>query len=87
MSTSGARDTRPEAAAVHRDLLQRASPTKRASLALSLSQSVCGLARRAIAAREPALSGEEVGLRFVELHYGAALARAVREDLRRRRAS
>jgi len=77
-------DTRPEAEAVQLALLRRASPQRRLSLALSLSGSVCGLSRRAIRRANPGFSDEEVGLRFVALHYGAKLADAVRAELARR---
>lgn len=78
-------DTRPEAADSQVALLRQASPARRMALALSLSQTVLFLAKQAIRSREPGLSDEEVGLRFVELHYGRALAAAVRDDLARRR--
>ena len=78
-------DTDPEAARVQLELLRRASPARRLALALSLSRTVLGLSRRGIARRLPGAGEEEVGLRFVELHYGRELARAVREALARRR--
>lgn len=78
-------DTDPEAARVQLELLRRASPAKRLSLALSLSRSVLGLSRRGLARRLPGASEEEVGLRFVELHYGRELAQELRLDLARRR--
>ena len=78
-------DTDPEAARVQLELLRRASPAKRLSLALSLSRTVLGLSRRGLARRMPHASEEEVGLQFVELHYGRELAQAVRETLARRR--
>ena len=78
-------DTDPEAARVQLELLRRASPGRRLALALSLSRTVLGLSRRGLARRMPRASEEEVGLRFVELHYGRELAQAVRETLARRR--
>lgn len=76
-------DTDPEAARVHRELLRRASPAKRLALAISLSKTVIGLARRAL---RRGLIGEyaeeEAALRFVELNYGPELAAAVRARLR-----
>lgn len=77
-------DTDPEAARVQLALIRRASPAKRLSLALSLSRSVLGLSRRGIASRMPEASEQEVGLRFVELHYGRELAQALRARLARR---
>jgi len=77
-------DTRPEAAAVQMELLRRASPGRRISLALSLSDSVRALSRQAIRRVHPGLSEREVGLRFVALSYGEELERAVRAELARR---
>lgn len=77
-------DTRPEAEDVQIELLRRASPARRLSLALSLSESVCALSRRAIRRANPGFTEREVGLRFVALSYGEELARAVRADLARR---
>jgi hypothetical protein len=76
-------DTRPEAEGVQTELFRRASPGRKLSLALSLSGSVCVLSRRAIRRARPGLTDEEVGLRFVALHYGTDLAEAVRADLAR----
>jgi hypothetical protein len=78
-------DTDPESARVQLELIRRASPGRRLSLALSLSRTVLGLSRCGLARRMPGASEEEVGLRFVELHYGRELAEAVREDLAHRR--
>ena len=74
-------DTDAQTAAVHLDLLRRASTGRRLRLALSLSESVIGLSRRGIARGLPNASAEDIGLRFVELHYGAELAREVRRRL------
>ncbi len=78
-------DTDPEAARVQLELLRRASPGKRLALALSLSRTVLTLSRRGISRRSPGASDQEIGLRFVELHYGRELAQAVREELARRK--
>lgn len=78
-------DTDPEAERVQLELLRRATPERRLRLALSLTESVLGLSRRGLAARMPGASDEEVGLRFVELHYGQGLADEVRDFLRARR--
>jgi hypothetical protein len=75
-------DTDPETARVQMGLLQRASSARRLRLALSLSQSVMALSRGGIARRLPRASPEEVGLEFVRLHYGEALATEVRQRLR-----
>jgi hypothetical protein len=79
----GVDDTRPEALAAQIALLGAASASRRASIALSLSRTICALSRAGIRRREPELSDEEVGLRFVELHYGAALGARVRDELAR----
>jgi len=78
-------DTRPEAGEVQRALLRAAGPSRRAATALSLSRTVCALARRAILAAHPGISDDELIERFVEAHYGSALAARVRTDLARRR--
>ncbi len=77
-------DTRPEAEAFQAELVRRASPGRRISLALSLSDSVCALSRQAIRRVNPGLTEREVGLRFVALSYGEDLAREVRAELARR---
>jgi hypothetical protein len=71
-------DTHPDAARVQLDLLRRAGTTKRAAMALSLSETVIHLSRRALAERMPDASEREVLLRWAELHYGADLAARVR---------
>ena len=78
-------DTDPEAARVQLDLFRHASPAKRLALALALSRTVIGLSRRGLARRMAGATEEEIGLRFVELHYGRELAQAVREELASRR--
>lgn len=44
-----------------------------------------GLSRSGLARRMPDASPEEVGLRFVALHYGSDLADDLRADLAARR--
>ena len=78
-------DTDLDTERVHRELLRSASPSRRLHLALSLSQSVIALSRAGLARRMSDNRPEEVGLRFVALHYGQALAEAVRRDLETRR--
>lgn len=70
-------DTDAAAERVQLDLLRRAGSARRAQMALSLSATTIALARRAIGRRQAGASAEQVGVRFVELHYGAELARAV----------
>lgn len=77
-------DTTADAEQVQIDLLRAASAERRLRLAFGLSAMVIGAARRAIAASRPAASRRTVDLLFVELHYGAELAAAVRAELDRR---
>lgn len=72
-------DTDPGSAEFQLSLLRASTPGQRARLARSLSRSVITLARRAIRRNlGAAATEEEIGVRFVELHYGAALARELR---------
>jgi hypothetical protein len=61
--------------------------SRRLHLALGLSATVIGAARRALARARPRASARELDLWFVELHYGADLAAALRADLDRRDAA
>jgi hypothetical protein len=80
-------DTHPAAARVQLELLRAATVARRFQLARALSEWTIQLARRAIRDQLPGASELEVGLRFVELHYGAALARRVAAYLRQRAAT
>jgi hypothetical protein len=77
----------PDAAAdrVQMDLLRLATPARRAGLALSLTATVVGLARLALARQDPAATDEEIGIRFVRLHYGREIADGLAAFLRARR--
>jgi hypothetical protein len=77
-------DTTREAERVQVDLLRASPVAKRLHLALSLSATVIGAARRALARAQPRASSQELDLRFVEVHYGAEVAAGVRADLDRR---
>jgi hypothetical protein len=66
-------------------MLRRATPARRVRLALSLSQTVMSLSRGGLARGLPGASSEDLGLRFVALHYGADLAEELRADLDTRR--
>jgi hypothetical protein len=81
----GLSDTDPETERVHLELLRRASPARRLRLALSLSRTVMMLSRSGLARRHEDASPEEIGLRFVALHYGSDLADEVRALLASRR--
>lgn len=74
-------DTHPAADAVQLDLLRRAGITKRASIALRLSQDVVARSRRALAETMPGATELEVKLRWVQLWYGDELAGQVRRYL------
>lgn len=82
--TGRSADTDADAEACQLDLLRRASAARRAALALSFSATVIGLARRAIRRAMPDAPATEVGLRFVELHYGRELAAELRHHLESR---
>jgi len=84
--STGASDTDPETRRFHLELLRRASPSKRLALALSLSRSVMALSRAGLARRFPDATPEEIGLRFVALHYGPELAAELRRALAARQA-
>lgn len=71
-------DTSPEAASVHQELIRRSAPSQRVTQAFRLSNQMARLSKAAIRRRHPDLTEQEVGLHFIELHYGAELANAVR---------
>jgi hypothetical protein len=78
-------DTDVVADRVQIDLLRSATPARRAALALSLTSTVVGLARLALARQDPAATDEEIGIRFVMLHYGQEIASGLAAHLRARR--
>ena len=57
------------------DLLRRATPQQRFELARSLTALALELAHRAIERAYPELGPWARGVKFVEIHYGAELAR------------
>jgi len=77
-------DTSIDAERVQVALLRAAPVARRLHLALALSATVIGAARRALVRAQPHASARELDLRFVELHYGAAAASGLRADLDRR---
>ena len=77
----------PEAEAVLIELLRNATVAERVARMRSLTSMAIDLSRRAIARANPELSDEEVGLKFVELHYGKDLAGRVRRYLKERTCS
>lgn len=78
-------DTDAEADRVQVELLRAATPARRAGLALSLTATVVGLSRLALARQDPAASDEEIDVRFVELNYGREIAARLVAFLRARR--
>lgn len=80
-------DTEPDAERVQVALLRAAPVARRLRLALALSGTVIGAARRALARAQPQASARDRDLRFVELHYGADAAEGLRADLDRRDAN
>lgn len=78
-------DTDAEADRVQIELLRSATPARRAGLALSLTTTVVGLARLALARQDPTATDEEIGLRFVELNYGREIAAGLAAFLHARR--
>ena len=74
-------DTTADAERVQVMLLQAASVARRLHTALSLSATVIGAARRALARLQPSMSSHERDLRFVELHYGRDIAAGLRLEL------
>jgi hypothetical protein len=77
-------DTTPDAERVQIDLLRAAPVARRLHLALQLTATVIGAARRAIGRAQPHDSPQDRDLRFVDLHYGADVAAGLRKDLDRR---
>ncbi len=67
------------------ELMRTAGPRARAALALRLSDETLALSRRAIARAYPELDHVGQQLKFVELHYGAALAKRLGAWLAARR--
>ena len=75
-------DTDPGAWGVQLELLRRACAERRAAMARALSSEAIELPRRALRQRLPPDTDEtELKLRWVELNYGADLARQVRAYL------
>jgi hypothetical protein len=78
-------DTSPDAERLQLDLIRAMSPTARATRAMQLTNQMLRLAKDAIRRRHPEFTDEQVGIRFIELHYGETLGREVRLHLERRR--
>jgi hypothetical protein len=74
-------DTTPEAANVQIALLKEKTTAERLALTFALSNSVIALSKRAIQRANPEFTSEDLRCRFVELHYGADIAKAFRRSL------
>lgn len=74
----GLDDTDAEVSRVHLELLRRASPSRRLSLALSLSRTVMTLSKQGIARTLPGATPDEIDERFVAVLYGEPLAAEIR---------
>lgn len=71
-------DTSTDADAVQLNLIRQMPSSRRLEKAIALSREVIRLSKAAIRRRHPEYSEEEVGLKFIELNYGADLADSVR---------
>ena len=80
-------DTTPDAERVQVALFRAAPVARRLHLAFSLSATIIGAARRALARSQPHASTWELDLHFVGLHYGPHVAEGLRADLDRRGAA
>jgi len=76
-------DTTADAEHFQVNLLRATPVSRRLRLAWSLSATVIGIARDALARKNPHLSQQELDLIFVALHYGAPLTAQLRRHLAR----
>ena len=84
MPSSPILDTSAEAEAVQLALVRKMTPAQRLDKTFRLTNEMLRLSKAAIRRRYPELSAQEVGLKFVELHYGECLAQAMRNHLESR---
>ena len=77
-------DTHPEALACQVKLSREATVAQRVARVRSLSATVAALSRRALRRSMTDASDDEVGIAFVALHYGDAVAQKLRESRRTR---
>ncbi len=75
-------DTSIEAERVQIELLRKATPARRAAIALSLSYTVFNLSRRAVQRANPNAGDFELKLLFLENCYGKDLAEKVKKYMR-----
>jgi hypothetical protein len=74
-------DTSPEAYEIQLDAMRRMSPRERIGKMLRLSARVKQMSMDAIRRRHPDFDERRVGLKFIELTYGADLAAKVRNAM------
>ncbi len=77
-------DTSQQAADAQIAVLRSKTTAHRLALTLALSATTAALSKRAIRRANPKISESEVICRFVELHYGQALAGDLRAYLAER---
>ena len=77
VSSDPACDTSPAAAAAQLELLRRMGPGGRLRAGLCFSSSMVALSRAALRKRNPELSETALRLLWIELTYGAEIARKV----------
>lgn len=75
-------DTDHETERVHLQMLRDAGPARRVEMAFALSADVILLARAALRRQHPEETEEQIGLRFVERHYGREAAEGIRSRRR-----
>lgn len=78
-------DTTADAQAVQLELLRGKSPNQKFSMLCSLTHTAMFHAKRALRRANPELDALSLQLRFIEIHYGVALALEVAENVRSRR--
>ena len=74
-------DTSVDAEVVQRELIRKTAPSQRVEKSLRLSSDLIRNAKAAIRRRHPEFTEDEIAVKFIELHYGADLAAAVRARL------
>ena len=77
-------DSYPEDEQAQIECSRKASPAKRFAIVEELSRAAIEGSRDSIRRDYPNANEEEIGLIFVEIHYGKKLADGVRADLERR---
>ena len=75
-------DTSADAEMVQHELIRRIAPSQRVEKSLQLSSDLIRSAKAAIRRRHPEFTENEIAVEFIELHYGANLAAAVRARLK-----